>query len=182
MIKIRSATAIDRAEILGVHADAFGKAQGPEIVELVAGLLDDKTAEPRYSFVAEIGGQIVGHILFTALRLQPGTQDVSAQILAPLAVLKAHQGKGVGGRLINAGLTQLAASGVELVFVLGHPGYYPKFGFEPAGRLGYEAPYAIPVEHANAWLVKELKVGVIGTAPGRVQCATTLDQPQHWQE
>lgn len=182
MIKIRCATDSDRAEILGVHGDAFGKEQGPEIVDLVTGLLSDKTAEPRFSFVAENGGRIVGHILFTAIRLQSNGPGISAQILAPLAVSKEHQGKGVGGLLINEGLKQLTASGFELVFVLGHPDYYPKFGFKPAGILGYEAPYAIPIENANAWMVIELKAGIIGSVSGRVQCAATLDQPEHWRE
>jgi len=182
MTIIRCATDSDRTAILGVHENAFGKEQGPEIVDLVTGLLSDQTAEPRFSFVAEIGGRIVGHILFTAVRLRSSGQRISAQILAPLAVSKEHQGKGVGGLLINEGLKQLTASGFELVFVLGHPDYYPKFGFKPAGVLGYEAPYAIPIENANAWMVKELKAGILGSVQGKVQCAITLDQPRHWRE
>jgi predicted N-acetyltransferase YhbS len=182
MVKIRCATDADRAEILSVHADAFGEEEGPEIVDLVTDLLGDPTAEPRSSLVAENDGRIVGHILFTAIRLQPSGQPVSAQILAPLAVAQEQQGKGVGGLLIHEGLKQLAAAGIELVFVLGHPSYYPRFGFEPAGVLGFEAPYAIPGEHADAWMVKELKAGIIGSVQGRVQCAATLDQPQHWRE
>lgn len=181
-MRIRCATDADRAEIFGVHERAFGKEQGSEIVDLVSGLLSDETAMPLFSLVAELGGRIVGHVLFTAVRLQSSGQCISAQILAPLAVSKEHQGEGVGATLINAGLKQLATSGVELVFVLGHPHYYSKFGFRPAGALGYEAPYAIPPEHAGAWMVQELKAGVIGGAQGRIQCAATLDQPRHWRE
>lgn len=182
VLRIRSATDADRAEILGVHKSAFGKEQGPEIVELVSGLLGDKTAMPLFSLVAEIGGRVVGHVLFTAVRLQSSRQSISAQILAPLAVSKEHQGEGIGGLLINEGLKQLAASGVELVFVLGRPDYYRKFGFRPAGVLGYEAPYPIPIAHEDAWMVQELKAGILGSAQGRIQCAETLDQPRHWQE
>ena len=141
MVRIRFATDGDRAGIFGVHESAFGKQQGPEIVDLVSGLLGDRTAMPVFSLVAEIGGRVVGHVLFTAVRLQSGPQSISAQILAPLAVSKEHQGEGIGGSLINEGLKQLAASGVELVFVLGDPDYYRKFGFRPAKVLGYEAPY-----------------------------------------
>jgi predicted N-acetyltransferase YhbS len=104
VLRIRSATDADRAEILGVHESAFGKEQGPEIVELVSGLLGDKTAMPLFSLVAEIGGRVVGHVLFTAVRLQSSRQSISAQILAPLAVSKEHQGEGIGGSLINEGL------------------------------------------------------------------------------
>ncbi len=181
MVEIRCATDSDHAEILDVHRDAFGKEQGAEIVDLVTALLKDKTAEPRFSFAAEVDEQIVGHILFTAIRL-PNDSCISAQILAPLAVAKEHQGRGIGGLLINEGLKQLTALGFELVFVLGHPDYYPKFGFKPAGKLGYESPYAIPIENANAWMVKELKGGIIGSVQGKIQCAITLDEPRHWQE
>jgi predicted N-acetyltransferase YhbS len=182
MITIRLATPPDLPEILSVHRDAFGVEEGPEIAHLVADLLADSTAEPRLSLVAETAGRIVGHILFTAAHLQPGGQHIPAQILAPLAVAKEHQGQGVGGLLIHEGVDQLTASGIELVFVLGHPDYYPKFGFRPAGVLGYAAPYAIPIENANAWMVKELKAGIIGSVQGLIQCAATLDQPQHWRE
>jgi len=137
---------------------------------------------PLFSLVAEIDGRVVGHALFTAVRLQSDRQSVSGQILAPLAVSKEHQGKGIGGSLIAEGLKHLAASGVELVFVLGHPDYYRKFGFRPARVLGYEAPYPIPTEHKDAWMVQELKAGILGSAQGRIQCADTLDQPRHWQE
>jgi predicted N-acetyltransferase YhbS len=182
VVRIRSATDTDRTAIIGLQESAFGKEQGPEIVALVSGLLGDSTAMPLFSLVAEVGGGVVGHVLFTAVRLQSSRHSVSAQILAPLAVLKEHQGEGIGGALINEGLKQLSASGVDLVFVLGHPDYYRKFGFTPAGVLGYEAPYPIPIEHADAWMVQELKANVLGSAQGRIQCAETLDHPRHWKE
>jgi predicted N-acetyltransferase YhbS len=93
-----------------------------------------------------------------------------------------HRGGGIGGALIGEGLKRLAESGVGLVFVLGHPGYYAKFGFRPAGALGLEAPYPIPPAHADAWMVRELRPGLIGSVQGRIRCARTLDQPQHWRE
>lgn len=54
--------------------------------------------------------------------------------------------------------------------------------FRPAGVLGYETPYPIPIEHEDAWMVQELKAGVLGSEQGRIQCAETLDQPRHWQQ
>ena len=72
--------------------------------------------------------------------------------------------------------------GTGLVFVLGHPGYYPRFGFEPAGRLGFKAPYPIPDEAAEAWMVQELSPGFIGRVSGTVRCCEVLDRPEHWQE
>jgi len=180
-LQIRVSTESDRTVITDIHSNAFGPGQGQEIAELVNGLLDDATAEPSLSMVAETDDGLVGHILFTAVRVQ-SHPDTSARILAPLAVLNAFQGAGIGGMLISKGLKRLAESGVDLVFVLGHPGYYPKHGFRPAGALGFEAPYAIPPENADAWMVYELSAGVIGRIGGRIQCCEVLSQPQHWRE
>jgi len=181
-MKIRRSNETDRAAIEGIHRSAFGQDQGEEIVELVNDLFDDETAKPLLSLVAETGGKRVGHILFTAVRIQPGDQLVSARILAPLAVSGDFQGGGVGAALIREGLKQLAESGVGLVFVLGHPGYYPKFGFQTAGLVGLHAPHPIPAQHADAWMVQELKAGVIGGIEGTVQCSEVLNQPRHWRE
>ena len=68
------------------------------------------------------------------------------------------------------------------MFVLGHPGYYPRFGFRPAGALGLAAPYPIPPQHADAWMVQELKAGTIGAVEGRVVCAKALDKREYWVE
>lgn len=180
-MKIRPATESDRIAINEIHFSAFGQEEGPEIVELVNALVDDATAEPLLSLVAEKNGKLLGHILFTAAVLESG-QELSVRILAPLAVSSDYQGKGVGAALIREGLTQLAGSGVDLVFVLGHPDYYPKFGFQTAGVLGFEAPYKIPSKNADAWMVKELKTGVIGSVESRVKCCDALNQPEHWHE
>jgi len=87
-----------------------------------------------------------------------------------------------GGRLIIEGLKQLKAAGVELVFVLGHSGYYPKYGFCAAGVKGFEAPYPIPQENSGAWMVQELHPGVIGHVSGLVICADALNDPKHSRE
>lgn len=182
MVTIRLDVPSDVSAIAAVHRDAFGSAEGPEIVELVAGLLGDATAKPLYSLVAEVDGSVVGHVLFTAVRIQPEEQQVNAQILAPLAVLPAQQGRGIGGALIHEGLRRLAAAGVDLVFVLGYPAYYAGFGFRPARAQGLLAPYPIPVEHDDAWMVQELKPGVLGRVRGTVQCADVMNDPRYWRE
>lgn len=181
-MEIRHFTESDRKEILHIHTLAFGEEQGPVIADLVEGLLDDKTAVPILSLVAVIEGTLVGHILFTKATITQTTVPVSAHILAPLAVLPEAQQKGVGCALINEGLKRLKDSGVELVFVLGHPGYYPRCGFVPAGALGFEAPYPIPEEHAAAWMMQELNGNAVGRIRGTVQCSEVLNQPQHWRE
>ena len=178
---IRHSSEQDRTAISHIHETAFAE-QGREIADLVNGLLADETARPLLSLVAETGGRPVGHVIFSRATLLPENQEISARILAPLAVLPEFQRKGVGGLLINEGFRQLKASGVQLVFVLGHPGYYMKHGFQAAGPVGLAAPHTIPPEHADAWMVVALVDGVIGTASGKVQCAKVLNQPQHWRE
>jgi putative acetyltransferase len=181
-LEIRKSTNKDRFEIENIHAKAFGEEKGPEIAELVNGLFDDHTAMPCLSLVAVENDRLIGHILYTKAVLAGTDKPVSIQLLAPLAVLPEAQTKGVGGELIKAGLSQLKDAGVALVFVLGHPDYYPRSGFTPAGVLGFEAPYPIPEEHAGAWMVQALKEGVVGRVKGKVRCSEVLDQPQHWRE
>ncbi|MDA3937637.1 MAG: N-acetyltransferase [Actinomycetota bacterium] len=165
--------------VLHVERTAFGY---DKEAELVRDLLHDPTALPRLSLLAFEGERAVGHVLFTSARLEDAPDPASIALLAPLAVMPEFQSRGVGGRLIERGLQMLTESGVDLIFVLGHPGYYPRYGFEPAGRLGFAAPYPIPDEHAEAWMVQALRAGVIGTTRGTVICADALDEPEHWRE
>lgn len=181
-MEIRKADNSETAAILKLHQKAFGKEKGPEIAELVSDILTDKTSLPNLSLVAVEKGVIVGHILYSKVSLKGAAHGLSCQILAPLAVLPSVQGKGVGQRLIEAGLNELKKGGAQLVFVLGHPGYYPRCGFIPAGELGFQAPYHIPEEHAGAWMVQELSPGNIGRMKGQVQCCHALNKPEHWRE
>lgn len=181
-MKIRKSIETDKIEIKNIHTEAFGEKKGPEIAQLVECLFADKTAMPLHSLVAIEDDKLVGHILFSEVKITQTTASVSAQILAPLAILPDYQRKGVGSQLIKDGLKLLKNSGVELVFVLGHPDYYPRSGFIPAGVLGYEAPYHIPEKYSDAWMVQELSPGVIGKVKGKLQCSDALDEPEHWRE
>jgi putative acetyltransferase len=167
----------DPGDALLVERAAFGQ---DDEAELVRRLLDDAGARPLLSLLARDDGRPVGHILFTAAHLDGPSRAVAAAILAPLAVVPEAQGKGVGGRLIARGVELLARSGVELVFVLGHPGYYPRHGFEPAGRHGLAAPY--PISPEEAWMVRALRPGLIGSVRGTVVCAEAMDRPEYWRE
>lgn len=181
-MKIRIATESDRSEILNIHKQAFGVEEGPVISKLVDDLLDDETAKPILSLVAVDNNKLIGHILYTKAIVTQTEASVSAQLLAPLAILPDVQKSGIGQKLINEGLSQLKSSGTELVFVLGHPTYYPRCGFVPAGKQGFEAPYPIPDEHSGAWMVQELNGAVLGNIKGKVKCSKILDEPQYWRE
>ncbi len=178
---IRKSTNSDLNDLLEVERKAFPVNEGPEIVELIVGLLNDSTAKPVLSLLAIKEQQVAGHILFTKAKVDSNKQ-ISAAILAPLAVLPDLQGQGIGGRLIREGLQLLAELSCKLVFVLGHPDYYPRHGFKPAGALGFKAPFPIPEAASDAWMVKELSPGIIGSVEGKVLCANALNQPRYWLE
>jgi putative acetyltransferase len=92
------------------------------------------------------------------------------------------QKQGIGGKLIEHGLRNLSASGVDLVVVLGHPEYYPRYGFEPAANLGFDATYPIPEKNADAWMVLALRADAVGAFRGKVICADKLNKPEYWRE
>ena len=181
-VQIRAASETDTPAIWDVVWSAFGNELGQEIADLIIGLLKDPSAQPVLSLVATANDRVVGHVLFTKTRLTQSRQISSSAILAPLAVHADYQNQGIGGKLIQGGLNHLQTMGVGLVFVLGHSGYYPRHGFVPAGTRGFEAPYPIPPEHADAWMVQELQPGLLGSVRGQVECADTLHDPKHWRE
>jgi putative acetyltransferase len=127
MIEIHQEKPEDHDAIHRLNLAAFDN--GPEAV-LVDRL---RTYCQEYvAFVAVENGEIVGHIVFT-----PATIDSSTAVgmgLAPMAVLPSHQRKGIGSRLVRHGLEFLRKSNCPFVIVLGHPEYYPRFGFEVASR------------------------------------------------
>lgn len=179
---IRLATPTDLPAVLRVETAAFGPEEGDIIANLVQDLLADPTAQPVLSLLAMQDDQAVGHVLFSRATITPPEQSVTAAILAPLAVHPTFQGQGIGGMLINEGLQRLATAGVDLVFVLGHPGYYPRHGFKPAGALGFAAPYPMAALQADAWMVQPLRKGVISRVSGTVMCAEALNKPEYWRE
>jgi len=175
---IRESRDEDFKGLLEVEKQAFGDGEGPEIVELVKVLFADPTAKPLLSLVALDKQRVNGHIMFTKACID-SNDEISAAILAPLAVVPHAQNRGVGGRLIKEGLRILTERGVGLVFVLGHPDYYPRHGFNAAGDFGFEAPYPLPEEVAGAWMVQELVPGLISRVSGQILCANALDHPDY---
>ncbi len=177
-LKIRESNSSDLEDLLAVERAAFGS---EEEAELVQNLLNDPTAEPRLSLVAFHKQRAVGHILFTRAYLVPEI-DLSVSILAPLAVIPEYQKQGIGGSLIGEGLAILEKEGVDLVFVLGHPSYYPLHGFKPAVSAGFEPPDYIPPEFTDAWMAQALTPAGWSSYQCQVNCAEALDCPEYWGE
>lgn len=179
-IHIKETDDRDFNNIYEVEKNAFGFEK--EAI-LTAELLGDKTAKPIISLLAFHENKAIGHILFTRAYINDTEHQPLIHILAPLAVIPEYQKKGIGGLLINEGLKRLKKIGSDMVFVLGHIEYYPKFGFIPnAQKLGYSAPFPIPEKYANAWMVQTLNPNGFIINRGKVICADRLNKPEHWRE
>lgn len=123
---------------------------------------------PRVSIVAWLGDEIVGHILFTPVTIAGAvpTEPSALMGLGPMAVLPEHQRAGVGSTLVRHGLEACRLIGARASVVLGHPDYYPRFGFVPARPLGLACEFPAPDE---AWLVAELEPGGLRGVSGTVR-------------
>jgi putative acetyltransferase len=128
---IRDEAAGDAPAVHAVHQEAFGSPVEAGIVDALRTACDD-----RVSLVAEADGEIVGHILFTPAEIDGANESIRGYGLAPVAVRPAWQRRGVGSALIAEGIRRLREAGAPFVIVLGHPEYYPRFGFERASQHG----------------------------------------------
>jgi len=159
-VTIRPETAADHAAIHEVNRLAFG--QDAE-AKLVDSLRDGGYV--RLSLVAEFGGQIVGHILFSLLPIITEIGVVEALALAPMAVLPTHQRQGIGTKLVEEGLRLCRQAGHKIVVVLGHPAFYPRFRFSSSLAV----PLTSPFGGGDAWMAVELVPGAMAGVAGRVE-------------
>ncbi|WP_341917182.1 N-acetyltransferase [Polaromonas sp. YR568] len=157
---VRAEESQDQQAVRSVNLAAFETAAESNLVDALR-----QQARPLVSLVAQDGEEVVGHIMFSPVSLE-GHAELSLMGLAPMAVLPAHQRKGVGSALVRAGLKRCRALGVGAVVVLGHPSYYPRFGFQPSVRFGIVSEYDAPPE---AFMVLELQPGYLGGASGTVK-------------
>lgn len=148
----------DVPAVFAVNAAAF---ETPAEAKLVDALR--QRAEPIVSLVAEWSdGSVVGHVLFSPVELA-GFPALKLMGLAPMAVSPEKQRRGVGTALVERGLEACRSLGAAAAVVLGHPDYYPRFGFRPAAEFGIRCEYDVP---ANAFLAIELQPGGLHAAVG----------------
>jgi putative acetyltransferase len=160
MARIRPETPADHDAVNRVHRQAFGQLDEADLVEQLR-----RDAHPHVSLVAEVDGTVVGHIFFSPVELPSPERSVSAMGLAPMAVLPEWQRQGIGAQLVREGLAACRRRGVDAVVVLGHPDYYPRFGFRPAAEFGLRSTYDGPTE---AFMALELTEGGLRATEGVV--------------
>src|SRR5262245_11922157 len=124
MIRIRPEHAGDAAAVCAVHCAAFPTDAEAHLVEWLRA-----RGAARVSLVAEVDDAVVGHVLFSPVSIVAESGCRHGLGLAPVAVMPAHQRRGVGSALVREGLVACREAGCAFVVVLGHPGYYPRFGF-----------------------------------------------------
>lgn len=162
MIEIRAERPGDVVAIRVVNERAFGSSAEARLVDLLRA-----ANKAMISLVAQQDDQVVGHILFSPVSVTSAPETLRAVGLAPLSVLPKFQNQGIGSRLIHEGLLACQAARRDIVVVLGHIGYYPRFGFSTASDYGLENEYGA----SEAFMVLELRKGVLDRVSGLVKFA-----------
>lgn len=166
-MKIRQATAADFPAIYDLVQTAFKTAQvsdGTE-QEFVETLRQSDSYYPELELVAEVEGQLVGHVMLTERPIQQATGAYAALLLAPLSVEFNHRNQGIGKALMAAAFQRAVELEHHAVFLVGNPAYYSRFGFQPALELGLENATGIPDQFV---LGKELVNGALAGVSGQL--------------
>jgi putative acetyltransferase len=166
-VEIRLESAADRQGVWNVNRAAFSTETEAKLVDALR-----DGGYSRVSLVAVAQNSIVGHILFSRLPVLTASAPVEALSLAPLAVLPEWQRQGIGSRLVREGLTVSQELGHTIVFVLGHPDFYPRLGFS----ADLARPVCSPFGAGDAWMAIELANDSLAGVTGRVEYPPPFDQ------
>jgi len=169
MISIRPEQPNDVAAIRTVNERAFGQSDEANIVDRLR-----ESCSDVLSLVATIDDGIVGHILFSPAAVENAGRTIGGMGLAPMAVLPEYQRQGIGTALVKKGLAALQSRSCPFVIVLGHPEYYPRFGFEPALERGIRCPWeGVPDE---AFMILVLDKSAMKEVSGVARYRSEFDQ------
>lgn len=161
LIVIRPETPADADAIDAILIDAF---ESDAEATLVRALRAEPAFDPALSLIAIEDDQPLGHILFTPAPIVDASNEHPALALAPMAVRADRQRRGIGTALVRAGLDACRARAHDIVHVLGHPAYYPRFGFRPAPAI--TCPFD---PSGEAFMVLELRTGALANVRGNVR-------------
>lgn len=160
---VRAETAADISAIRKLNKKAFNGNDESKLIDAIRG---SDGFIPALSLAAEKNGQIVGHILFSQVKIKGPSGAAPALALAPMAVLPAFQNQGIGTELVKRGLEECRKLGHKIVVVVGHADYYPRFGFVKAGEKGLRLPFEAPEE---IFMAAELVPGALNGVEGTVE-------------
>ncbi|RLQ97549.1 N-acetyltransferase [Falsibacillus albus] len=161
---IRREYVMDVDKIRKIHDEAFKQKNEGKLVDAIR---ESKYFIPELSLCAVTDeDELIGHIMFSTIFLETEKETVPTLGLAPMAVLPGHQHQGVGSMLVKEGKNRCRELGFKHIAVLGHSGFYPRFGFEISKNKGIEPPFPVPPE---AFMVMELENGSLENLKGRVK-------------
>ncbi len=149
----------DFSAVCAVNEAAFGRSDEANLVDRLR-----HEGAVLASFVAEREERVVGHVLFSRMLIETADGSLPSVALAPVAVMPEDQRRGVGGQLIRVGLDWLRGRGEQVVLVLGHPDYYPRFGFSSERARGLQSPFPV-----DAFMALELVSGALDGVRGTVR-------------
>ena len=161
-IRIRQEVKEDHKRVYEINKRAFGQENESKLIEKIR---KGPNFVPELSLVAEKDNEIVGHILFSKIKIV-GESEFETLALAPMAVIPKLQKQGIGGKLIKKGIEKAIELGFDSIIVLGHKDYYPKFGFQQASKWGIKSPFEVPDE---AFMAIELTEKALESRAGVVQ-------------
>ena len=141
-IRIRQEVKEDYKRVYEINKMAFGQENESKLIEKIR---RGSCFVSELSLVAEKDNEIVGHILFSKIKIVADSEFESLA-LAPMAVIPELQKQGIGGKLIKKGIEKAIELGFDSIIVLGHKDYYPKFGFQKASKWGIQSPFEVPDE------------------------------------
>jgi len=167
-IKIRPELPEDFQKVRHINIEAFDTEAEANLIEALR-----NSGIPLISLVAEVNGELVGYILFSPVTLAEDNSIIPIAGLAPMAVVPKCQRKGIGSMLVEEGIRCCKEAGYAAVVVLGHPDYYPQFGFAPSVKYGIKSQYDVPDEVV---MVKELKEGALANCSGTVKYHEIFNQ------
>ncbi len=162
-IIIRNESKNDYDEIRKINDLAFGQENEGKMIESLRKTSDYNAS---LSLVAEIKDKIIGHILFYPIKIKKAEGEYTVLSLAPLAVRPEYQNKGIGSKLVKKGLEIAKETNFDVIIVVGHPKYYPRFGFEPASNWEIKLPIDAP---NDVFLALELKDNALKNCNGKVE-------------
>jgi len=159
LFEIREEHPSDVAVIRDLNKRSFDQDQEGNIVDALR-----SNGAVLLSMVATLNGRVVGHIMYSPLVVG----EVTGAALGPMAVLPEYQRQGIGSKLVEAGNRKLKDEGCPFIIVVGHPNYYPRFGFVPANTHGIECEWEVPTDAFMLLVLNQSKVqGVAGLAKYR---------------